>query len=134
MFCREYLKRSPGDMEMLSNACACCTRHGKYREAVGYAERILAVDPDNAGACDVIAHACGRLQDMTKAREAGTQALVLKDRVAPKAFAETALHQPTGTETFLREARQKKSVCSFSLFGANPRYLRGALCNVLVAK
>ena len=52
MFCREYLKRSPGDMEMLSNACACCTRHGKYRKAVGYAEQMLAVDPDNADACD----------------------------------------------------------------------------------
>ena len=71
---------------------------------------------------------------MTKAREAGTRALVLKDRAVPNAFAGTALHQPAGTETFLREARQKKSVCSFSLFGANPRYLRGALYNVLVAK
>ena len=58
MFCREYLKRRPGDVEMLSNACACCTRHGKYREAVGYAEQMLAVDPDNAGACDFLAHAC----------------------------------------------------------------------------
>ncbi len=134
VFCREYLKRRPGDVEMLNNACACCTKLGKYREAVGYAESVLAVDPDNADACDILAHAYGRLQDMTKAREAGTRALVLKDRAVSKASAETSLHQPAGTEVFLREARQKKSVCAFSLFGASPRYLRGALYNVLVAK
>ena len=120
VFCREFLKRRPGDVEMLNNACACCTNLGKYREAVGYAESVLAIDPDNADACGILAHAYGRLQDMTKAREAGTRALVLKDRAVLKTFAETAMHQPAGTEAFLREARQKKSVCAFSLSAPTP--------------
>ncbi len=37
-------------------------------------------------------------------------------------------------QKFLHFAGVKKKICSFSLFGNNPRYLRGALYNVIVGK
>ena len=120
LFCREsreILKRRPGDVEMPSNACVCCTKLHKCREAVSYAERMLAVNPDNTDACDMLAHACGRLQDMPKAREVGTRALMFKGWAVPKASSGIGMNQPAGVESFLREARQR-SPCVPSRFSA----------------
>ena len=133
-FATEYLKRRPDDVEMLNNASACCTRLHKYREAIGYSERVLALTPDNSDVYDALAHAYGRLRDMDKAAEAGTRALLLKDRDVSRKHSLRELRLPSDSGQFLKDSAQKKPVCAFSLFGDNPRYLRGALSNALAGK
>ena len=46
-FASEYLKRRPGDVQMLNNASACCTKLGLFREAAGYARQVLDVNPES---------------------------------------------------------------------------------------
>lgn len=71
---------------------------------------------------------------MDKAAEAGTRALLLKDGDVSRKRSLRALRLPSDSGQFLKDSAQKKPVCAFSLFGDNPRYLRGALSNALAGK
>ena len=134
MFLRLYLKHFPRDIQILNNMTACCTRLHRYEEAVFYAQQVLRLDSDSFSALDALAHALGKLGDMDGARKAGTKALLLKDLAALRHAPNTNPIPEEEVHEILRTAGTKKKVCAFSLFGSDPRYLRGALYNVLIGK
>ena len=134
MFLKLYLKHFPRDIQILNNMTACCTRLHRYEEAVFHAQQVLLLDPDSFSAFDALAHALGKLGDMDGARKAGTKALLLKDLAALRHAPNTNPIPEEEVHEILHIAGTKKKVCAFSLFGSAPRYLRGALYNVLIGK
>lgn len=120
--------RAPDDTEALLNAAVALKRMGRNAESVTRFEAVVQREPDNAVAWDGLAAAYAQLKDYARAAEAGTRALTLKD-------AKTAHIQGAGLELHLPERSPPgRGVISFSLFGAGPRYLRGALRNALLVE
>ena len=68
---------------------------------------------------------------MKKRHKRGTRALTLKDEAVSQPVAGGCCRQRAGC--LARGAGDKQAVIAFSLWGAQPRYLRGALDNVLAA-
>jgi len=79
---------------------------------------------------DGLAYCYSKLSKYEQASEAGKQSLDLKDKKAT--LESSAILLPSQSPQLF--ASQKKKVIAFSLFGNNPRYLQGALHNLLLAK
>lgn len=125
--------QTPGDPQMLLNLAVCLSRSGQAEPAVVRARELLTLQPGDAVALDVLATCLHRLGRLGEAAEAGTQALVAKDRAARR-LGPLDWQPPAGTPAQWLAARPERvSVLSFSLWGASPRYLRGALDNALAA-
>lgn len=124
--------RTPNDPEVLLNLAACYSRIGRDADAADRANAVLAAQPDNALALDVLAkclHALGRHRE---AADAGTRALVEKDRACVgESAAEWRL--PSADPRAYARGPGRRDVIAFSLWGARPEYLRGALRNLLLA-
>jgi tetratricopeptide (TPR) repeat protein len=106
-----------------------------HEKAVKTIAQVVERTPDDAVAWDVLAahlHPLGRGEE---ARSAGTRALMLKDeRALANAPARPDWHLPAVRPSAgQHRIADKPNVIAFSLWGAQPRYLRGALRNVLVA-
>src|SRR5690606_10474457 len=67
-----------------------------------------------------------------EAAQAGTRALTLKDEAVSQPVAGWVL-PAEGPDDWLAEQGEKQAVIAFSLWGVQPRYLRGALDTVLAA-
>jgi tetratricopeptide (TPR) repeat protein len=119
----------PEDSELLLNLAVCLSRSGKPAKAIVHLERLRTMAPESVVVWDSLAsclHAVGR---KTEAAQAGTQSLVLKDR-QPRPQA-PAWEAPADIPALLKQADQGRRVVAFSLWGANPRYLLGALDNAI---
>ena len=115
------LARHPDDVNLLDNTAVFQSRAGAHAEARRTLEHYLAVGGTGTNALDGLTAACHRTGDDEAAREWGRRAIEEKTRIAAAAAAPAlALGQP--------RARGLK-VISFSLWGDQPRYLRGALHN-----
>lgn len=125
------LKTHPDYAEARINLAVCHSRGGDPSLAVAEAERVLATQPDNALALDILTSAYAKLGKLEQSRQAGSEALALKDRAAGPAPEGWRLPDMPAGAFALRPG--KRHVLSFSLWGANPRYLRGALRNALLA-
>jgi tetratricopeptide (TPR) repeat protein len=116
---------TPDDWELHLNMAVCLSRIDEFERSVRHAERTLELRPAQPIAYDVLSSSLFYLGRLDEAAEAGTQALILKDRAArdlPPGWALPKDVAPLGTD-----------VISFSLWGDRPRYLRGALRNLLLA-
>ncbi len=125
---RPHYPQSP---ELLLNLGVLWSLAGDHAQSVACMKALVEIDPDNPVAFDSLAASFHRLGALDNARQAGTRALVLKDaasRGGPKACAWPA----RGPGEWLA-GRGLRQVVSFSLWGANPRYLRGALDNAVQA-
>ena len=123
-------KDYPRDPELLANLAACLGKSRQYAQAVEVGRELAALRPDDAGNWDVMASALGTLGRTAEMREAGTRALVLKDAAAGVAPSDWTL--PGSPQEYL-EQRTGRDIIAFSMWGANPRYLRGAIDNALNA-
>jgi tetratricopeptide (TPR) repeat protein len=122
------LEMHPDNLEILLNAGVCHSRAGNMERAIVHFRALLARDPENYVAMDGLCAMLSRQGNYAAAREAGTNALQAKDKAVTRALvrpAPTALKNPASTA---------KNLLSYSLFGSNPRYLRGALDNAIAAK
>jgi tetratricopeptide (TPR) repeat protein len=113
------------------NLAVCHLRLRRFADAVAMAQRTLARQPDNIVAHDTLASACFGLGDLAAARQAGTQALQLKAATARPAASDWRL--PAGSPAAWADLPGKSPVIAFSLWGSQPRYLRGGLRNLLLA-
>ncbi|AXE35190.1 tetratricopeptide repeat protein [Chromobacterium phragmitis] len=119
----------PDNREVLLNLGVSLARSQQYEQAIPTLQAYLAHDPGDAlvhatlGTC---LHRLGRLQE---AAEAGSRSLALSDRRHGAAPAGWRL--PDADPAAF--AAGKSQVIAFSLWGGNPRYLRGAIDNALAA-
>jgi hypothetical protein len=101
------------------------TRARRFKLAIPHLNHFLSLGFIDASAFDALAHAHSEGGDPLKARIFGSMALDLKDRGAADR------HRPLDLSV---DPAGKRKVIAFSLFGSRPRYLRGSLQNVLVAR
>ena len=103
------------------------SRWRKHKRAIPLLERFLALGIVDASAYDALAMSCSSTGDTIRARVFGTLALNEKDALTRDRRGSPALNPPG-------DAANRRRIIAFSLFGSHPRYLRGALQNVLVAR
>ena len=119
----------PRSVELLLNLGVLTSRAGDHQKSVAYMKELIEIDPNNAVAFDSLASSCSRLRAFDEARDAGTRALVLKDAACAR-IAKAGTFPAQGPAAWLA-GQGKADVVSFSLWGADPRYLRGAVDNAL---
>lgn len=98
-----------------------------HAEAIPWLERFLALGFADASAFDALASSHADTGDLIKSKLFGTMALDQKDRA-------TADRHGTPPLKLNVKPGRKRQVIAFTLFGSKPRYLRGALQNLLAAR
>lgn len=121
----------PEDLEALLNLGVCQHRSRDYRRARVTLQKFISHNPDNPVAWDAMAPVCYKLNLLQDARAAGERSLLLKDAASKKPPPRTWT-LPAGKPSAAARQAGKKHVISFSLWGNNIRYLRGALRNALL--
>lgn len=121
----------PGDPSLLLNLAVCLLKSGQLDGAEQRLDELLAMQPNNTAALDVLCALKEKQGQYERAADAGTRALHLLDVGAGAAPPGWSLPQ-TDPKAWLAE-RQRTSVISFSLWGSESRYLRGAIDNALAA-
>ena len=127
----EPVSQSSQNPEIFLNLAVSYSKVQRYEDAVCAALRCLERRPDDVVAYDVLSAGYFQLKQFSQAREAGTQALCLKDARVTLTQPQWAL--PEGSAKAWATEVGKRNVIAFSLWGAHPRYLRGALRNLLLA-
>ena len=113
-------------MILLSLGCSYSRWH-KDELAIPLLERFLALGYIDASAYDALTTSCGATGDMIRARMFGTMSLDEKDQ-------QTRARHGSPKLDFRCTPGKRRRIITFSLFGSRPRYLRGALQNVLAAR
>ena len=132
LFLRQLLQVHPEDLEILENLAAVLSRQKKATEAVSILEQVVARSPGSANAWDGLAASLARLERFAEARAAGERSLALKTEAGRPL---PSWQPPAGSpqQHLERPGRQqRRDVIAFSIWGSNPRYLRGALRNALL--
>jgi hypothetical protein len=134
----------PGSDQVLLNLAACLSRAGRVAEAVDRARQYIGRGGSEPLAWDVLSSGLYQLGRLTEAAEAGTQSLELKDRLSVAAHAKAQPAAAAGNPAAPTSALAphlvplapagSHDVIAFSLWGAQARYLWGALDNLLAAK
>lgn len=120
-------RQYPHAPELLLNLGVCLSRSERYAEAVERAQAYLKLQPNDPAAYDILADANHFIGNFDAAREAGTQSLRIKNASVPNPPSPLTLPDMT-PQAFVAN---KPNVIAFSLWGDQPRYLRGALDNAL---
>ena len=124
----------PASDQVLLNLAACLSRAGRTQEAVDRARAYVARHDDEPLAWDVLSNGLHTLGQLAEATEAGTQSLLLKDRISVAAHRAAGGMATNALAARTPDAARTLDVIAFSLWGAQPRYLWGALDNLLAAK
>ncbi len=125
---QRLLEKQPDDWESLGNLAVIRRRLGEARQAAPLFRALADAQPGNVLAWDGLAATLAGLGDLEGAAQAGTRSLTLKDVQAPRA---APWRPPAKSPQAF--AAGKPDLIVFSLWGAAPRYLRGALRNALLA-
>lgn len=110
--------------QLLLNLAVLQSRTGGHEQARASLERYLELGGKEPSAYDGLCAACHKLRDDEAARRWGEQAIDEKSRIAAKQGEPFPLGNPRPSG---------RDIVSFSLWGAHPRYLRGALHNAVRA-
>lgn len=122
---------NPEHSELLLNVAVVSNRAGDHVRGRDLFARYVAVRPADPAGHDGLCHALYRTGDLAGAKKAGARALQLKD--AASGHPEKPLGFPAASPSQWKGLSERRNVIAFSLFGDNPRYLRGALDNALAA-
>ena len=128
-FFKNGLLLYPDDPELLSNLAACCSRLQDYAQALHYATVCIQFRPHDFRLLDIITISHYFLGSQHQAREQGIRALNLKDKLN----GQPPLHWSLPDHSAAKIAGNKKNVIAFSLWGSEPKYIYGALRNLLLA-
>lgn len=99
---------------------------GRHAEAIAELMRYFAMGAGNPAAYDALAQSALHCPDSIPGRLQGSLSLARKDKAAMAGRQAVARARPP--------QEGKKRIIAFTLFGSDPRYLRGALHNVLAAR
>jgi hypothetical protein len=123
----DLLIQNPTDLELLENRAVMRIRINKTAEAIGDFQQVVAQNPDAVNAWDGLANALYKLRRWAEAQQAGEESLQRKDQMA---VTDLAIDWPDVSPQVWDAAQQGIDVIAFSLWGNNPRYLRGAMRNL----
>ena len=126
---RELAQHHPDDADIIENLAVCLNRLHQYPEAVALCERACALRPHSSNAWDALTRGYSSLGNWQGAARAGAESLRLKD-IAATPLSDWQL--PTVAPSRFLAGRPLNNVIAFSLWGRNPRYLRGAMRNLLL--
>lgn len=121
------LVKYPDHPMMLLSLGSSYNRSHKHARALPLLDRFIALGYVDASAFDALASSNAETGNLAKGRLFGTLALNEKDALTMDRHGTPPLHPPGDVE-------QRRKIITFSLFGSNPRYLRGAVQNVLAAR
>ena len=123
------LQIAPDDLETKLNMAVCNSRAGNTLKAIEIYKELLLKTPEDSKVWTGLADCQSRVGNYVEASLSGTKCLQIKDAQSKLNKQNWCLpsHNPR------KHALGKRKVISFSLFGTNPRYLRGALQNILMA-
>ncbi len=134
LYLKIYLNFNNSNIETLCNISTCYNRIGNYHESIKYNYRAISIKKDCYRAFDGLCQAFYKLGKLEEARNAGNKSLLLKDIHFTSNKNMIRFPDDDEAKKILLSADKKKKVCSFSIFGKQPRYLRGAIYNVIVGK
>lgn len=124
----EAHKQEPKNWEILFNLSASLSRSREYQKSIDYLSKAPKnVLDDNFLAQDILCGCYAKLEKWEQAKQAGESSLSIKHRKASN-------HKPPVKEEKKRpilDNLQRQDVIAFSLWGDQPRYLRGAIDNVI---
>ena len=127
----EYLRQNPEDYEALENRGIMRSRMGNNPAAYTDFKTVVTYRPESANAWDALTAASARLGKYEEAQTSGAKVLALKDQSClPQNLVSIQLPNISPTQ-WDKEHQHKKDIISFSLWGNNPIYLRGAIRNLL---
>lgn len=121
------LKSFPDHPMILLSLGSSYSRWRRHKQAIPLLEKFLAQGIVDASAFDALAMSCSFTGDTIRARLFGSMSLNEKDALTKKRHGSPRLNPPG-------DVAARRRIIAFSLFGSHPRYLRGALQNVLVAR
>ena len=126
---------APDNADTLRHLSVLNGRLRKHARAVSWAQKALKLAPEDPVCLDMLASALPHLNRFSEARAAGTRALIEKDQRAmaqarPRRDWQLAAPRPSAGQ---HRIGTLPNVVAFSLWGTQPRYLRGALRNALQA-
>jgi len=122
----------PDDLKLQENLGIFLMKSGRPDEAETLLRHVLEEAPDNINVHDVMAQLYGVAGNMTACREHGLKSLQLKEmQVAGESSAMDLKQVPIPA---FDVSRPERNVISFSLWGENERYLRGARENIRAAR
>jgi tetratricopeptide (TPR) repeat protein len=127
---QQQLNATPDHLGTMLNLAVFHYRLGRCTESAELCGRVLAIDASNIAALDGLTSSLHRLGRYEEATETGTRALELKDRNCGKAAA-IGWTLPKILPQQFASQKGKRNVIAYSLWGAQPVYLRGALQNLL---
>lgn len=132
-FLKRLLQIHPDDPEILANLAVAISRQtGRASEALPLYRRLTTLDPDLINAWDGLAHVLSSSGQLQEARQAGERSLSLKTAAA-RPLPDWSPPAITAQQFLQRSAQSsRRNIISFSIWGSNPRYLRGALRNALL--
>lgn len=132
-FLRRLLAIYPDDPEILENLAVMVSRQGgRQMEAVPLFQQACELRPVSANAWDGLANVLSKSGRYSEARQAGERALALKTETA-KPLLQWSPPDVTPQAYLQRPGFEDRIDCvSFSIWGSNPRYLRGGLRNALL--
>ncbi|MBI5275027.1 MAG: tetratricopeptide repeat protein [Burkholderiales bacterium] len=130
-FLQRARAQHPKHFEVLINLAACLHRTGRFAESLACADEALVLRPDDIRVLDTRCTVLARLGRHAEASEAGSRVLQLKDETTSPP--DPAWRLPDATVADWVAMPGKRPVIAFSLWGDKPRYLRGALDNMLGA-
>lgn len=116
------LSKRPDHLPLLLNLAVLCTRTKDHVATRTHLEKYIALGGTDFGAFDGLATACHKLGDPDAAANWGRQAIAEKTARAKRLAPPLRLGSPRGGGA---------AVIAFSLWGKNPRYLRGAVHNAV---
>lgn len=123
----------PTDPLAALNVGLSLIRVGRLQEAIAALHEAEPFDPERLDLLDGLAEAYGKLGQMDRCRHYGERSLVLKDQRATAERLASGFSVPAESPLAFQLDGGKANVIAFSLFGAQPRYLDGALRNAAVA-
>ncbi|GAB3476722.1 tetratricopeptide repeat protein [Marinomonas epiphytica] len=130
-------QKAPDNFELIKNYAVCLSRSHQYQAAV----ELLASLPDGVinkdFLCqDLLASSYRGLKQWTEAKTAGKQSLKLKHDLSLDNHSKHPTFQENNqnTQPPLTPQRPQQDIISFSLWGNQARYLRGALDNLLACQ
>jgi tetratricopeptide (TPR) repeat protein/GR25 family glycosyltransferase involved in LPS biosynthesis len=128
----DLLKQYPADLEILENRAVMRTRINKMAGAATDFQQVVVQNPGAVNAWDGLASALHQLQRWDEAQRAGEESLVRKDHRAEAAYLyeELRVNWPDVSPQVWDGQNSGSDVIAFSLWGNNPRYLRGAVRNL----
>ena len=130
VFCEKWLAISPDDPSAVHSLLSVLTRLKRWDEVISVAREHIAKRPGDFRLHSLACQALGRVGRLSEARAHGTLCLSLKDQSAKS---EPLDLTDVSVPTFAANDRAK-NIISFSLFGGNDKYIKGAITNVRAAR